>query len=213
MIYFAINKQEIMWFMIVAAWAICVASKSSVLKYWNCNYVSSLYHSHPFDSIFWYCAWFEFHRSTTIDLPWVKDERLKGLVHDWGPCSFIKKWHKILIDFLQKVIQKCTNHFGKDWTIKYSKSLILYPLLRDIYVYKHCVMQFCGKKKMTLKVLIKILVLSFLVTSHLGLAYVLFVETIFFRTCRYFSGLCFSNLPRYFLDYALLIFSFFKCRA
>ena len=36
----------------------------------------------------------------------------------------------------------------------------------------------------------------------LGLAYVLLVEAnLFFRTCRYFSGL-FSNIPRYFLDFA-----------
>ena len=26
----------------------------------------------------------------------------------------------------------------------------------------------------------------------------------FFRTCRYFSGLCSSNIPRYFLDFALM---------
>ena len=26
----------------------------------------------------------------------------------------------------------------------------------------------------------------------------------FFRTCRYFSGLCSSNIPRYFLDFALI---------
>ena len=31
----------------------------------------------------------------------------------------------------------------------------------------------------------------------------------FFRTCRYFSGLCSSNIPRYFLDFALYwLFSF-----
>ena len=43
---------------------------------------------------------------------------LKGHRHDWGKCLFTKiMWHKILIEFLQKVIQKCTNHFGKDWAI------------------------------------------------------------------------------------------------
>ena len=40
----------------------------------------------------------------------------------------------------------------------------------------------------------------------LGLAYVLLVETNpFLRTCRYFSGLCSSNIPRYFLDFALCV--------
>ena len=43
---------------------------------------------------------------------------LKGHRHDWGQCLFTKIiWHEILIEFLQKVIQKCTNHFGKDWAI------------------------------------------------------------------------------------------------
>ena len=43
---------------------------------------------------------------------------LKGLVHDLGLCLFTKIiWNEILIEFLQKVIQKCTNHFGKDWAI------------------------------------------------------------------------------------------------
>ena len=37
----------------------------------------------------------------------------------------------------------------------------------------------------------------------LGLAYVLLVETNPFRTCRYFTGLWSSNIPRYFLDLAL----------
>ena len=42
-----------------------------------------------------------------------------------------------------------------------------------------------------------------LVPSLLGLAYVLLVETNpFFRTFRYFSGLCSSNIPRCFLDFA-----------
>ena len=37
----------------------------------------------------------------------------------------------------------------------------------------------------------------------LGLAYVLLVETtILFRTYRHFTGLCSSNIPRYFLDFA-----------
>ena len=36
----------------------------------------------------------------------------------------------------------------------------------------------------------------------LGLAYVLLVETNPFRTCRYFTGLCSSNIPWYFLDFA-----------
>ena len=41
-----------------------------------------------------------------------------------------------------------------------------------------------------------------LIPSFLGLAYVLLVETNpFFRTC-YFSGLCSSKIPRYFLDFA-----------
>ena len=39
----------------------------------------------------------------------------------------------------------------------------------------------------------------------LGLAYVLLVETYPFRTCRYFTGLCSSNIPRYFLDFAFNI--------
>ena len=43
---------------------------------------------------------------------------LKGHRHDWGQCLFTKIiWNEILIEFLQKVIQKCTNHFGKDWAI------------------------------------------------------------------------------------------------
>ena len=45
-------------------------------------------------------------------------EPLKGHRHDWGQCLFTKIiWHEILLEFLQKVIQKCTNHFGKDWAI------------------------------------------------------------------------------------------------
>ena len=43
-----------------------------------------------------------------------------------------------------------------------------------------------------------------LVPSHLGLAYVLLVKTnLFSRTCSYFSRLCYSNIPLYFLDFAL----------
>ena len=43
---------------------------------------------------------------------------LKGQRHDWDQCLFTKIiWHEILIEFLQKVIQKFTNHFGKDWAI------------------------------------------------------------------------------------------------
>ena len=43
---------------------------------------------------------------------------LKGLGHNWNQCLFTKIiWHEILLEFLQKVIQKCTNTFGKDWTI------------------------------------------------------------------------------------------------
>ena len=43
---------------------------------------------------------------------------LKGLGHDWGQSLFIKIiWHNILIEFLQKVIQKFRNHFGNEWTI------------------------------------------------------------------------------------------------
>ena len=40
---------------------------------------------------------------------------LKGHRHDWSQGLFIKIiLHKILLEFLQKDIQKCTNHFGKD---------------------------------------------------------------------------------------------------
>ena len=43
---------------------------------------------------------------------------LKGHRHDWGQYLFTKIiWQKILIEFSQKVIQKCTNHFGKDCAI------------------------------------------------------------------------------------------------
>ena len=43
---------------------------------------------------------------------------LKGHRHDWGQCLFTKIiWHEILIEFSQKVIHNCTNHFGKDWAI------------------------------------------------------------------------------------------------
>ena len=48
---------------------------------------------------------------------WIR-RTLKGHRHDWGQCLFTKIiWHEILIDFSQKVIQNCTNHFGKDWAI------------------------------------------------------------------------------------------------
>ena len=30
------------------------------------------------------------------------------------------------------------------------------------------------------------------------------MRPILFRNCRYFTGLCSSNIPRYFLDFALL---------
>ena len=47
-----------------------------------------------------------------------------------------------------------------------------------------------------------IFILNFSLVSLLWLACVLLVETNpFFWTCRYFSGLCSSNIPRYFLDY------------
>ena len=42
---------------------------------------------------------------------------LKGLVLDWGQCLFTKNILHVLeffIEFLQKVIQKCTKHFEKD---------------------------------------------------------------------------------------------------
>ena len=43
---------------------------------------------------------------------------LKGHRHDWGQCLFTKIiWHEILIENLQKVIQKCTNHSGNYWAI------------------------------------------------------------------------------------------------
>ena len=46
--------------------------------------------------------------------------------------------------------------------------------------------------------------------SHLGLAYVLLVETNSFPNLSLFPGLCSSNLPRYFLDFAsnYLVLSF-----
>ena len=48
----------------------------------------------------------------------VRVKKLKGLGHDWSQCLFTKIiWHEILLEFLQKVIQKCTNTFGNDWTI------------------------------------------------------------------------------------------------
>ena len=71
-----------------------------------------------------------------------------------GQCLFTKViLHEFLKEFVQKVIQKCTNHFGKDWTINKAEithqSLYLLTLSRDMYVYKHCVMQICGKRKIT----------------------------------------------------------------
>ena len=46
-----------------------------------------------------------------------------------------------------------------------------------------------------------------LVPSHLGLAYVLLVESNpVSRTCRHFSGLFTSNIPLYFLDFVLYLF-------
>ena len=43
-----------------------------------------------------------------------------------------------------------------------------------------------------------------LVPSHLGLAYVLLIEKILFPNLsgKGFSGLCYSNIPQYFLDFA-----------
>ena len=42
-----------------------------------------------------------------------------------------------------------------------------------------------------------------LVPSLWDLHMVYLLRPILFRTCRYFSGLCSSNIPRYFLDFAL----------
>ena len=69
---------------------------------------------------------------------------LKGHRHDWSQCLFTKIiLREILLEFLQKVIQKCINHFGKDWTINRAeithKSLYLLTLARAIYVNKHCI--------------------------------------------------------------------------
>ena len=47
-----------------------------------------------------------------------------------------------------------------------------------------------------------------LVSSYLGLTYALLLETNpFSRTCFYFSGMCTSNIPLYFLDFATEIFT------
>ena len=57
---------------------------------------------------------------------------LKGHRHDWGKCLFTKIiWHEILIEFLQKVIQKCTNHFGKDWAINRAE------ITHKVFICKH----------------------------------------------------------------------------
>ena len=40
-----------------------------------------------------------------------------------------------------------------------------------------------------------------MVPFHLGLAHVLLVKTISPRKCRYFVGIFYSNIPRYFLDF------------
>ena len=43
------------------------------------------------------------------------DQGLKGHRHDWSKFFFTKTiLREILQEFLQKVIKKCTNHFGKD---------------------------------------------------------------------------------------------------
>ena len=34
------------------------------------------------------------------------------------------------------------------------------------------------------------------------------LRPILFRTCRYFAGLCSSNIPRYFLDFALVLLQY-----
>ena len=52
----------------------------------------------------------------------IKLKTLKGHLDtiglNWSQCLQIKFfWLEILLEFLQKVIQKCTNLFGKDWTI------------------------------------------------------------------------------------------------
>ena len=44
--------------------------------------------------------------------------------------------------------------------------------------------------------------ISYLVPSLLDLHMFYFLRPILFRTCRYFTGLCSSNIPRYFLDFA-----------
>ena len=42
-----------------------------------------------------------------------------------------------------------------------------------------------------------------LVPSFWDLHMFYLLRLILFRTCRYFTGLCSSNIPRYFLDFAL----------
>ena len=42
-----------------------------------------------------------------------------------------------------------------------------------------------------------------LVPSLWDLHMIYLLRPILFRTCRYFTGLCSSNIPRYFLDFAL----------
>ena len=41
---------------------------------------------------------------------------LKGLGRDWANVC-LQKIFEIPIEFLQKVIQKCTNHFGKPYKV------------------------------------------------------------------------------------------------
>ena len=64
----------------------------------------------------------------SLSNPLMKIQSKVWLLHDnpnlKGTCSrlrlmFVYKiiWHEILIELLQKVIQKCTNHFRKDWKI------------------------------------------------------------------------------------------------
>ena len=71
---------------------------------------------------------------------------VKGTWHDWSQRLLTKIiLHEILLEFFRKVIQKCTNPFGKDWTINRAeithKSIYLWTLARAIYVYKHCIIK------------------------------------------------------------------------
>ena len=69
----------------------------------------------------WICAviFFQLEKKfSTSYLPLWVAWFFKGHRHDWSQCLFTKFiWHEILLEFWQKVIQKCTNTFGKDWTI------------------------------------------------------------------------------------------------